>query len=512
LTFVALILAAQVIQSRIHWGFPYHLDEVWRVHTAIDQTPREILFQRLNDVGNPPGEMLWLNGWIAVFGYAPPITRAMSVLVTLLTFACFIRLGLDLFDRNATLLAVFLLATLPLFAFYTRDAGPYPFLVWATCALNLAFARWLRTAKAYYMVIYVAVGLLGIYTHYFIVFVIFSHAVAMLVLAKWHRGKFIYTFSAFAAIGLGLLLGQGLQILQVFLTPSLVVKSTLYMGKLDNFRSLMTLLNTVGMYYLLPVVLAVSVVAAGFPIAAPRAGTFIRNGWRAHWHLLLTAILFYSVFLACLLMGTFVRSLNARYLLIWFPNLALLCSVILIKLPRPLLVGFLVANCIGILGASSNNWVVAVPIFRVAEYISEQAAAPPTRFILEDETIDSHDTVGVNFQLQRLLPYTVANQDILLYGRRQQSRFNYPHHPVQRLFYSNAPLPRTTQDFLAGADQLFWVTLKDIEADDSPLHNAVNAQFYQVGEAQVVEEVVQGAFTRYRRNITVTEYRRIGLD
>ncbi|MFZ4816221.1 MAG: hypothetical protein ACOYL5_16930, partial [Phototrophicaceae bacterium] len=105
-----------------------------------------------------------------------------------------------------------------------------------------------------------------------------------------------------------------------------------------------------------------------------------------------------------------------------------------------------------------------------------------------------------------------ANQDILLYGRRQQSRFNYPHHPVQRLFYSNAPLPRTTQDFLAGADQLFWVTLKDIEADDSPLHNAVNAQFYQVGEVQVVEEVVQGAFTRYRRNITVTEYRRIGLD
>ena len=145
------------------------LDEATSVVVA-DNPPAQIVALTAEDI-HPPLYYLLLRGWL-VFGRGEAAIRSLSAAAGVLTVAALYALGRRLAGHGAGLLAALLLAVSPLHVFYSQEARMYAWVtLWAVLS-SLLMLRALERGGAGAWAGYVLATSLGMYTHYYMGFVV----------------------------------------------------------------------------------------------------------------------------------------------------------------------------------------------------------------------------------------------------------------------------------------------------------------------------------------------------
>ncbi len=209
LLLAAALLWASVTLHTVHFhDRNFREDEIYTVHAAQIMNLSEVV-QWLGLGGvHPPGWRLAAVGWVQALGEAgktEPVVRYFSTLVTLIALALVWRLAADLFGWPVSAYAVFLLGTLPFAQFYMHEFRPYGALVLVTAGSTLALLRWVRQPTFARALLFVALGVAALQTHYYGGFLLAGLAFAFVLLVRWQRDLYLRAFGLFFAIGLSLI-------------------------------------------------------------------------------------------------------------------------------------------------------------------------------------------------------------------------------------------------------------------------------------------------------------------
>ena len=130
--------------------------------------------------------------------------RFGSKLLTVIALAMFIRLAGDLFDRHTAWLALVLLGTYAIYAYFTHEARPYAILACGAIGIPWALLRFIRKPNIMRACLALVLAVVPTYAHPFMVAVLVAQAICVLTFVKWdrevyRRGLWLYLFIAVAS-------------------------------------------------------------------------------------------------------------------------------------------------------------------------------------------------------------------------------------------------------------------------------------------------------------------------
>lgn len=164
-------------------GQSFWYDEAYSARIAERSTTWELLSGAHRDNGNPPLYYIAHRWTTHRFGTGEAGQRLFAALCGVLTIPVIGRLASRLFDRRAGLIAALLFAVSPLSVELSNEARVYSFLHLITALDALLLIQWLDSQKWRDGLMYLVVTTLACYAHYFVVFFVFSHLVAVLAVA-----------------------------------------------------------------------------------------------------------------------------------------------------------------------------------------------------------------------------------------------------------------------------------------------------------------------------------------
>jgi Dolichyl-phosphate-mannose-protein mannosyltransferase len=180
LTIAGLVI--RLVLMRSIW-----VDEAISIHQAHMSLGDMLNNLRATD-RHPPFHYLVLWATVRLFGDGELAVRAPSILATTALIPMLFVTGRELFDRRTGLVAAGLATTAPLIVWYGQEARMYAlFMLFGVIAL-WAQARILRDGRTRYWVIYAAVTIALLYTHYFALIPIAIQQVVFAV-AAWKRAS-----------------------------------------------------------------------------------------------------------------------------------------------------------------------------------------------------------------------------------------------------------------------------------------------------------------------------------
>ena len=147
--------------------------------------------------GFPPLYQILLCGWMNVFR-ADLAARWLSVIVGLATIVVIWRLGCNVGGAKVGAWAALLLAVSPFHIYYSQEARVYCLYFLLAAAALWLFFRALETDRPIFWVLFAAVSLVGIYTHYY--FAVLLVLVATICVAEQGRTAWKNALAAFAAV------------------------------------------------------------------------------------------------------------------------------------------------------------------------------------------------------------------------------------------------------------------------------------------------------------------------
>ena len=327
---VGFILLMIGLQRHAYGERNYRQDEINTIHAAKIMSPSQVTVWMATNI-HPPAWRLLADSWVDAFGDAESVVRWSSVLANLLTFAFLFRLGTDLLDWKLGLLAIILLGFYPIIASFMNELRPYPYLIMLVTGLHLFFLRWIRYQQFRYMLLYIIFGILGLYTHYYAIYVFPAHLIYFVLTVRWNPSLYRRTFGMWVLIALS------------------------FAGWLIPFIHSFTVRQSGGIYY------ALSSEGEGFQLLYRRLrfkpeelGQFlflfglatpffseIRGQLRAqqrwsHFQMFVYPIsIFFVTLIIALGANTIIRNVTARNMMIIMPMVVLLMSLGLRALPRP---------------------------------------------------------------------------------------------------------------------------------------------------------------------------------
>ena len=199
-----LILFNALLHASVYGIRNYREDEVVVVHPAILFSPPEFLRSAASD-SHPPGWLLLADAWIYAFGISEEVTRWLSKLSNLITFALVYQLGKHIAGKRVGLYAIVLLGVYGFASNSMYELRPYSMLIMLVTALHLLFYRWLHKPSGRLMVCYSLVGVAAIYTHFFSFFVFPAHAACLILCTRFDRKLWTNSFLMWIFIGLSFL-------------------------------------------------------------------------------------------------------------------------------------------------------------------------------------------------------------------------------------------------------------------------------------------------------------------
>lgn len=322
---VALVLLLiTVVHTRVYGNRNYREDEINSIHAAIIKSPAEIVEWMAGDV-HPPGWRLFADFWVDSFGTAESVTRWSSKLINLLTFAMVFQLGAHIVDRRLAFYAVALLGVYGFASNGMFEFRPYSMLVAIVSALHLVYFRWLVKPTPRLMVVYAALGMAAVYTHYFVVFVFAAHAAFLVLFRRFQRKFYQDTILMWVFIVLSFSVWL-LPLLSVILGP---FSGGYYTGGLSEIYQIAHFQPEVIFGFLLLISLFASNLLPRQD-QPPPAGHL---RWHRHWPLLYPLALLLATFLIALAVNSVYGVLNARGLQTIVMLVALLMALGLRLLP-----------------------------------------------------------------------------------------------------------------------------------------------------------------------------------
>lgn len=325
LAIALLMLLNAILHTQVYAGRNYREDEINSIHAALIKSPPEIVRWMAGDV-HPPGWRLFADFWVDTFGVAEAITRWSSQLLNLLSYALVFLLGRQLIDRRTALYAVALLGVYGFAANGMYEFRPYAMLVTLTTALHLAFYRWLVKPSSAVMILYVALGMAAVYTHFYAFYIFAAHAVFLIVFHRARRRVYLNSLLMWVFIALSFS-AWIIPLLGVILGP---FSGGYYVDQPDELYQ--------RLHFRPEIVFALLLLICPF---APRllrrrditSDAFTPLRWRARWNLLFPLVLLLATLFAAGLANTVYGSLNARGLQSVVMLIALLMALGLRTLP-----------------------------------------------------------------------------------------------------------------------------------------------------------------------------------
>jgi mannosyltransferase len=309
---VALGLGLYHLGSRSLWG-----DEAFSVTLA-----REPFGEFWRVVSRSQANMslyyFLLRGWTAL-GDGETVVRLLSLLAALLTIPVFYAAAERLFDRRVASLGALLLAVNGFFLHFAQEARSYSLVLLLTTTATLLFLvleeRWTRRDE----LAYVAVGALAIYAHFFALFVLAAHLLAVAITGRPIRRQLLRLgLIGVVVVPLGLFAlfrdaGQVSHLVRP--TPSYL---------LDTLRQLAGGTRPLLALYTLAVLLA--------------AASWLRRGWRRDWPTVNTVLWGATPVVGALVVSLGKPLFAPRFLIVAMPGIVLLVAVGLSRLALPLTV------------------------------------------------------------------------------------------------------------------------------------------------------------------------------
>ncbi len=172
---VALAIALVALALRVYRldAFALRGDESFTVQFA--SLPAEALFEGIRSVEpNPPLYYYALRGWMALAGQGEFAARFFSVFFGVLCVPLIYALGRAMGGALVGLIAAGILAVNPFQLFHSQDVRNYT--LWPALLIAAWWCLWhaIRYGRIRYWAAYALFTLLGLYTHYYHLFVVFA--------------------------------------------------------------------------------------------------------------------------------------------------------------------------------------------------------------------------------------------------------------------------------------------------------------------------------------------------
>ena len=204
--------------TRGFWG-----DEAWTA--LISQLSlKEIITTTAQDF-HPPFYYFLVHFWIKLFGDSEAAIRSLSILFWVLTGFIVYQLCLGFWRKRQALLATVFALTNPFIFTYAFEARSYGLLTLLTVSSMFCFLKAFKDQKPW-GVFYLLTGVAGVYTHYYMWFVILAQGIYTLFLERTYSKRFLPSF-------LGIILSY-LPWLPVFLKQSRAVAQEYWIPKMDK--------------------------------------------------------------------------------------------------------------------------------------------------------------------------------------------------------------------------------------------------------------------------------------
>jgi uncharacterized membrane protein len=145
-----------------------------------DKNLTDTLRELYTDV-HPPLYFLMARSWVEGIGHSVTVLRSISVVLSILTLPCIYWLCLELFGSPLVgWMATALLAVSPIQIIYAQEARPYSLLALVVLLSGASLLWAIRTQKKVAWFSYVTSSVLGLYSQYFFIFVVFGYVVYVL--------------------------------------------------------------------------------------------------------------------------------------------------------------------------------------------------------------------------------------------------------------------------------------------------------------------------------------------
>lgn len=185
---LAMITGVIVLAVTVFATGSLRLDEA----QSLFQTNRDVpgvLYLVAQDVHVPLYHIL-LHYWLLIFGQDIFVARMLSLVFFVGTILLTYVLAHRAFGRRSiALFAALLVALSPFMNWYGSEARMYTMLAFFTVAHALIFLKLLRNSQVWSWIGWTLVAILGLYTHYFFIFVLLAELIALIVLRHRFASK-----------------------------------------------------------------------------------------------------------------------------------------------------------------------------------------------------------------------------------------------------------------------------------------------------------------------------------
>ena len=155
------------------------LDEAQTIWIAT-KSVSSILQLTAKDVHVPLYSLI-MHAWISLFGTEIRAVRLVSVFFFLLTIPVLFTLAKSLLGNKGAVLTIILFITSPFILWYSSEARMYSLFVFITTLHHLLFLRVSDSPSTERKLAFFLVTVIGYYTHYFFLFVLFSQGVYLII-------------------------------------------------------------------------------------------------------------------------------------------------------------------------------------------------------------------------------------------------------------------------------------------------------------------------------------------
>ena len=171
-----LVLLSALFFAAYNSGTAYTSDEVWSVRTASLDYSAEMTALKA-DV-HPPLYFLILHGWIRLAGTGERAVRSLSGVFYILAALSLYGLGRELYGSRVSLLSTAIYVSSPLAILSAQFARMYSLLSLLSILSTWLYLQfWLKRRQGSWLVVlYVAVNVLGTFTHIAFFFLLFAEA------------------------------------------------------------------------------------------------------------------------------------------------------------------------------------------------------------------------------------------------------------------------------------------------------------------------------------------------
>ena len=171
-------------------------DEIWTVFLT-DYSYQEILTATLSDTIGP-GYFLFIKAIFSVFRVE--ITLVNLRVISLFFAACgswmIYRLSNYLYSKKTAQFALFLILILPSFIWISVNARYYSYLMFLSAATLFIFLKLLKKSSLTNILLFVFASLIGIYTHYYFLILVFVFALYLLTKRMLFKNEWKIVFTS----------------------------------------------------------------------------------------------------------------------------------------------------------------------------------------------------------------------------------------------------------------------------------------------------------------------------